>query len=120
MGWAEETKHRGESKPLSEEAELTLNTQQLRFLARQIHDEAQFQTILRTVEDAVMRLEMERLLRPMLLFKIEPVREPIIMCSCEDWLTCAHPWPAMFRVRPVQPVHPTSIREYARDFMEKP
>lgn len=63
----------GGSKPLSEEAELMLNTQQLRFLARQIQDERMLQNILAAVDDAVLRLEVERLLRPMLTFKVEPV-----------------------------------------------
>lgn len=24
-------------------------------------------------------------------------RPPVIMCGCDDWLTCGHPWPAIFR-----------------------
>jgi len=24
--------------------------------------------------------------------------QTVIMCTCEGWLTCEHPWPRMFRV----------------------
>lgn len=90
----------GGSKPLTEEAALALDTDMLRFLAKEIADEAHLQRILGDVADAAVRLEVERLLRPMLTFKVEPASEPIIMCGCEDWDTCSHPWPAIFRVHP--------------------
>ena len=76
MGWAATTKHQGEPKPPSEEMALALDTQQLRYLARQIEDEAHLQRILETITDGVMRLEVEMLLRPMLLFKAPRVGEP--------------------------------------------
>lgn len=75
MGWAEKTGHKGESKPPNDEMLLVMDTQQLRFLARQIEDEAHLQRILETVTDGAMRLEMERLLRPMLLFDAPKVSE---------------------------------------------
>lgn len=71
MGWAEKTGHKGEPK-VSEEIALSLDTQQLRYLARQIDDEAHLQRILDTVVDTVLRTEMEKLLRPMLLFDSPP------------------------------------------------
>ena len=52
----------------SEEFRLSLDTQQLRFLARQIDDEVHLQRILDTVTETVLRDEIEKLLRPMLLF----------------------------------------------------
>lgn len=69
MGWAAETKHKGEPKPPNEEMTLAMDTQQLRFLARGIDDEAHLQRILETITDGALRLEIERLIRPMLTFK---------------------------------------------------
>ena len=68
MGWAAKWKHSGEPKPLSEEIALSLDTQQLRFMVRQIEDEPHLQRILDTVPDTVLRNEIEKILRPMLLF----------------------------------------------------
>ena len=62
----------GEAKPPSEETMLKIDTQSLRYLARQIEDEAHLQRILDTVFDAVMKQEIENVLRPMVLFKAEP------------------------------------------------
>lgn len=67
MGWAANTKHSGESKT-NEALALSLDTQQLRALARQIEDEAHLQCILDTVTETVIRVEIEKVLRPMLLF----------------------------------------------------
>lgn len=73
MGWAEKTGHKGDVKPPNEEMTLAMDTQQLRFLARDIVDEAHLQRILETVADGAMRLEIERVLRPLLLFKTPAV-----------------------------------------------
>ena len=68
MGWADRTAHTGEPKPPSEEMLLALDTQQVRFLARQIEDEAHLQRLLGTILDTVVRTEIEKLLRTMVLF----------------------------------------------------
>lgn len=73
MGWGKRTGHKGESKPPNDEMVLAMDTQQLRFLARDVVDEAHLQRILETVPDGAMRIEIERLLRPMLLFKAPEV-----------------------------------------------
>lgn len=28
-------------------------------------------------------------------FIVQPQLEPVLMCTCADWLTCDHPWPAL-------------------------
>lgn len=73
MGWAEKAGHKGEAKPPNDEMVLAMDTQTLRFLARDIVDEAHLQRILETVPEGAMRIEIERLLRPMLLFKAPEV-----------------------------------------------
>lgn len=50
-----------------------MDTQQLRYYARQIDDEAHFQRILDTISDGAIKVEFERLVRPMLLFTTPPV-----------------------------------------------
>lgn len=27
---------------------------------------------------------------------------PVLMCACDDWETCAHPWPQRMRLEPVR------------------
>ena len=33
-----------------------------------------------------------------------PARDLIIVCGCDDWLTCAHPWPMIY-AWPENPFH---------------
>jgi len=68
MGWAARTKHRGEPKPPTEEVQTQLELDRLRRLAADIQDEAHFQRLLDTMTDGAMKVEFERLVRPMLLF----------------------------------------------------
>lgn len=68
MGWADRTGHKGEPKPPSDEISLALDTQKLQGMASQIENEQHLQAILETVTDSALRSEIERLLRPMLLF----------------------------------------------------